>query len=97
VLCLAAGILALWVGLAVTTGGGGALRFAVMAAIGLAAARVLSSEDGFAAQTAVAMLALAIAVGAVFAPEPAGAGPCLAAGVVAAGAAWIPLKAPRAA
>src|SRR2546429_7317499 len=39
VLCIAAGLLALWIAFSVTTGAGAALRFAVMTVLGLGGAR----------------------------------------------------------
>jgi hypothetical protein len=97
VTCVAAGLLALWLAVAVTSGGGGALRFAVMASIGLAGARVLWSEEPSVLLTAVAVLALALATGAQLGPDSPGVWPFAAAAIVAAGSAWIPLRALRAA
>src|SRR2546423_823943 len=61
VLCIAAGLLALWIAFSVTTGPGAALRFGVMTVVGLAGARVLASQEPSVLLTAVGLLALAIA------------------------------------
>jgi hypothetical protein len=97
VLCVAAGVLGLWVGLAVMQGGGGALRFAVMVAIGLGGARLISSDVGEVAEGALSVLALTVGVVAGLAPGSPGVWPYLAAAVVAAAATSIPIKATRAA
>ncbi len=97
VTCVAGGLVALWIGVVVTSGGGGALRFAVMAAIGLAGARVLWTEDQATVLTAVAVLALGIAGASSLAPSAPGVWPFATAALVSAGSALIPLRAPRAA
>jgi hypothetical protein len=97
VLCAAAGALALWVGLAVMQGGGGGSRLGIMLAIGLAAARLISSDVGEVTEAAVCVLALGVGAAAGLAPGPAGVWPYLAAGLVAAASTWIPIRAPRAA
>ncbi|HKW58336.1 MAG TPA: hypothetical protein VJR46_01075 [Candidatus Dormibacteraeota bacterium] len=97
VTCVAGGLLALWIGLAVTTGDGGALRFAAMAAIGLAGARVLWSDDPAVVLTAVAVMALGIAAATSLALDSPGVWPFAVAGVVAAGTAVIQSRSPRAA
>ena len=96
VLCVAGGLLALWVGLAVMTGEGAGLRFAVMSVAGLAGARALSSADTSVAQTAFAVLALAVATGAALAAD-AGVWPFLAGAGVAAAVTWAPGRVLRAA
>jgi len=90
VLCVAGGLLALWVGVAVMTGSGGALRFALIAVVGLAGARVLAGENASVVQTALALLAIAIAAGAGLAPHTVIAWTYLAAGLVAAAVTWLP-------
>lgn len=97
VLCVAAGILALWVALAVMQGGGGASRFAAMAAIGLAGARLISSDVGEVVEAALSVLALAVGLVAGLASGSPGVWPYLAAAAVAAVATSIPIKATRAA
>jgi hypothetical protein len=97
VLCVVAGILALWVGVAVMQGGGGAVRFAGMVTIGLAGMRLISSDEGEVTEAALSVLALAVGVAAGMAHGSPGVWPYLAAALVAAAANWIPNKATRAA
>ena len=61
VLCIAAGLLALWVSASVTTEPGAPLRFAVLVVIGLMAARVLAGGQADVDRAAIACLALALA------------------------------------
>lgn len=61
VLCIAAGLLALWVSASVTSEPGAPLRFAVLVVIGLMAARVLAGGRADVNRTAIACLALALA------------------------------------
>ena len=96
VLCVVGGLLALWVGLAVMTGEGAALRFAVMSVAGLAGARALSSADTSVAQTAFAVLALAVAAGAALGAD-AGVWPFLAGAGAAVAVTWAPGRVQRAA
>src|SRR5256886_6163823 len=96
VLCIAAGLLALWIAFSVTTGAGAALRFAVMTVVGLAGARVLASQEPSVLLTAVGLLALAIAATAGTADGGQGPWPYVAAALFAAGAAWLPVKAAHA-
>jgi hypothetical protein len=95
ILCIATALVALWIALGITSGESGALRFAVLAVIGLAGARVLSSVDPNVQLTAVAVLALAVGCAAGLGGD--GVWPYAAAAAMAAGAGWLPLSAPRAA
>jgi hypothetical protein len=96
ILCVATALIALWIALGITSGESAALRFAVLSAIGLAGARVLSSVDPDVQLTAVAVLA--VAIGCAAGLGGADVWPCVAAALVAAGAGWLPLRsAPRAA
>lgn len=97
VLCVAGGLLALWVGLAVMTGEGAGLRFAVMSVIGLTGARALATEDTAAVQTAFALLAMGVAAGAAIGASAVDVWPYLGAAIVAAAVTWAPGRAPRAA
>ena len=97
VLCIAAGILALWFAGAVTTGAGAPLRFAILLVTGLAGARVYGSADPPVLLTAIALLALALGLGASLGDSAAAPWPYLAAGLIAAVIGWLPPKAPRAA
>lgn len=96
VLCVAAGLVGLWVAATVTQGPGIAFRFAVMTAITLCAARTLATDDVAAATTAAGALLLAAAVAS--AVQGASTEPLvfIAAAVVAAGAAWWPRPVARA-
>ena len=93
---LALGTLLAAVGLEVMTGEGAALRFAVMSGVGLAGARALSSADTSVAQTAFAVLALAVAAGAALGAD-AGVWPFLAGAGAAVAATWAPGRVQRAA
>ena len=97
VTCVAGGLLALWVGIVVTSGDGGAVRFAVLAVIGLAGARSLWSEDPSVILTAVAVLVLGVAVGASLSEFSPGVWPFALAAILAASTSWIPFKVARAA
>jgi len=97
VLCIAAGLLALWVGASVTSGPGPALRFTAMLVIGLSGARIVGGDEAPVVFTASGLMALGVALaGAVggATPDP---WPFLAAGIITAGVGWIsprPLRAP---
>src|SRR5437773_9400813 len=54
ILCVAGGLLALWIALGVTSGHSSALRFAVITVAGLSGARVLSSDESSVLLTSVA-------------------------------------------
>jgi hypothetical protein len=97
VLCIGAGLLALWIAFAVTTGAGAALRFAVMTVLGLSGARVLSSDQSWVLSTAVGLLALAIAAIAGMGDTSPDPWPYYAAAFVAAGSGWVPVRTARAA
>jgi len=97
VLCIAAGLLALWIAFSVTTGAGAALRFAVMTVVGLAGARVLSSDEPSVLLTALGLLALAIAAITGMGEAWQGPWPYVAAGLFAAAVGWLPVRAPHAA
>ena len=97
VLAIAAGLIALWVGVSVMSGSGGGLRFAVLSVVGLAGCRLITSDDPWVAQTAVAVIALAVAAGAGLGSSAPGVWPSLAGAVVAAAAVWTPYRTPRAA
>ncbi len=73
------------------------LRFAVLTVTGLAGARVLLGADAPALLTSVVLLALAIGAAAGLGDAPLGAWPYVAAGAVAAGACWVPVRVARAA
>ncbi len=89
VLSIAVGLLALWIAASITTGGGAALRFAVMSVAGLSGARILSSDSSPVLLAAVGSLALAAAAAAALGGAPPGPWPYAAAAVIAGGSAWL--------
>lgn len=97
VLCLAGALLALWTSLSLTFGAGAALRFGVFSVIGLAAAKVLSSDDGPAAMSAVALMPLAAAAAVGLGGQADGWVLYAVAGAIAAASPWVPFRTPRAA
>jgi len=96
ILCIASAFLAWWIAAAVTTGSGAALRFTVLTAIGLSGARILSTDDPPALMTSVAALALGAAAGGALAGGSPDLALYVAAAIVAAGAAWLPVRFARA-
>jgi hypothetical protein len=97
VLCVAGGLVALWVGVAVMSGDDGGLRFAVITVIGLAGARALASDDTPTVLTAVSLVALAVAAGAGLGAQSPNVVPYVFAAAIAATSSWIPTRTPRAA
>jgi hypothetical protein len=92
VLCIASGLVVLWIAAAVTTGPGASLRFTVMLVAGLMGARVLGGEDPPVLLSAVSVLALAAALPAALGDGSSGPWPYLAAAVIAGAAGWLPLR-----
>ena len=99
VLCVAAGILVLWISFSATTAGDGALRFVTLTVLGLSVARVLSSDEPSTLLTAIALLALGIAATVGIGSLSHGLGavtqsewPYIAAALVAAVAGWLPVR-----
>lgn len=92
VLCLAAGLVVLWIAAAVTTGPGASLRFTVMLVAGLMGARVLAGEDPPVLLTATSVLALAVALPSALDDSLVGPLPYIAAAVIAGGIGWLPLR-----
>lgn len=95
VMCVAAALLTLWVALAVTGGPDTGLRYAVMVAAGLAAARVLGADEPAVLVTAAAVLALATGAGAALGGGQPGIWPFAAGAVVAAAAGLWPASVRR--
>ena len=91
ILCVASALLVWWIAASVTTGPGAPLRFAALTAIGLAGARVLSSDDPAAMCSAVAALALGVAVAAAIEGGSPGIALYAAAGLLAAATALVPM------
>ena len=94
VLCIAAGLLALWVAASVTTGGGAPLRFAVVLGLGLMATRVLVAREISVAMAAIAGLALALGAAAGLAAGSPGPVPDAVGGLIAAGVLLVPRLGP---
>jgi hypothetical protein len=90
VLCVASGLLALWVAASVTNGPGAPLRFAVLTALGLMGARILGSRDAAVLLTSVAGFALVLAVAPGLAATSQSFVPAIAGGLVAAGVMFLP-------
>ncbi len=90
VLCVAAGLLALWVAASVTTGPGAPLRFAVLVVLGLMVARVLASREVAVVLTSIACFALALAAAPALAATSPGPVPDIIGGLVAAGVMFVP-------
>ena len=97
VLCVAGGLLVLWVGVAVITGDDAGLRFAVLASIGLAGARMLASDETPTALTAAAVVAMGLAGAAALGDESYSLATYVLAAAIAVATSWIPIRAPRAA
>jgi len=92
VLCIATAIVAFWIAAGLTEGPVASLRFAVMVAVALAAARALWTNDESVLLTAVAVLALAVASAAAIGPDQPSVWPYVAGGLVAAIVGWVPLR-----
>jgi hypothetical protein len=96
VLCVALGLLALWIAASVTNGPGAPLRFAVLVVLGLMAARILGGREAAVLLTSVSGLALVLAVAPGLAATSQGFLPAMAGGLVAAGLMFIPSRAAQA-
>lgn len=94
ILCIASGLLALWVASAVTTGTGAPLRFAVLLVLGLMGARMLMSREAPVVLTGIASLALVLAVAPGLGPESPGSIPAIVGGLIAAGVMFVPRTRP---
>jgi hypothetical protein len=85
ILVVAAGVLALWIAVSVTSGPSASIRFAAPAVIGLMGARMLTAHDPAALMTTVVAMALAIATAAGLAATAPGLAPYIVAALIAAG------------
>ena len=97
ILVIVAGFLALWISASITTGAGAPLRFATLAVLGLTGARLLEGRDTAAVLTAVAGMALALAMAAGLAATAPGLAPYVAAALIAAGTSVVRVVEPHAA
>jgi hypothetical protein len=85
VLCVAAGLLSLWISASVTPTPGGPLLFAVLVVLGLMAARVLTGGDIVVDRAAIASFALALASSpALASSNPTGPVPYIFGALIAA-------------
>ena len=89
ILCVATGLVALWVAASVTLGPGVAQRFAVLVVVGLTAGRILTSQQIQVVIAASAVLALAVAEGAGLGAHSVW--PYLAAGLIACAVTLVPV------
>ena len=89
ILCIATGLLALWLAASITTGSGVALRFAVISVAGLSGTRILAGDSSPVLLTAVGALAFAVAASAGLSSGSPGPWPYAVAAVIAGGSAWL--------
>jgi voltage-gated potassium channel Kch len=89
VLAAAVGLAALWISTSVMTGPGAPLRFAALSVLGLTVARVLTPGEPPAVLTALAALALSVAVAAGAADTSPGPALYVLAALIAAGVSWM--------
>lgn len=92
VLCIAGGLLALWVATSVMTGPGASLRFAILSVLGLMAARAVGEAENAALLTALAALALAAGMAASLADVSPGPAPFVAAALIALGVSFVKVR-----
>jgi hypothetical protein len=97
ILAIVAGFGALWIAASVTSGAGAPLRFATLAVLGLMGARLLEGRDPAVVLTAVAAMALAVAMATGLAATPAGPAPYIVAALIAAGISVLRMTEPNAA
>ncbi len=96
VLCVAAGLLSLWISASVTATPGGPLLFAVLVVLGLMAARVLAGGDAVVDRTAIACFALALASAPALASSiPTGPVPYIFGALIAAAVIVAPATLPQ--
>ncbi|HYM67252.1 MAG TPA: hypothetical protein VEW68_08185 [Patescibacteria group bacterium] len=95
VLCVAAGLLALWIGAAVTSGPGASLRIAVLAVLGMTGVRVFTARQPDVAVSGVAGLVLASSAVAVLAGGAPQTTALVAGALIAAATSFIRLREPE--
>lgn len=93
ILCVAIGLVALWVAASVTLGTGVAQRFVVLVVVGLTAGRILTTQQIRVVTAAAAVLALAVAVGAGLGAHSVW--PYFVAGLIACGVTFVPTPRPN--
>jgi hypothetical protein len=92
VLCIAGGLLALWIATSVMTGPGADLRFAALSVLGLMAARAVGEAEKAAVLTALAALALSVGMAASLADVRPGPTPFIAAALIALGVSFVKVR-----
>lgn len=92
VLSIATALIAFWVAAGLTSGSYASLRFGVIVAAVLSAARVLSTNEQTALLTAVAVLALSAVVASAIGSSSPSLWPYLAGAFIAAAVGWLPLR-----
>ncbi|HET7467912.1 MAG TPA: hypothetical protein VFL29_14735 [Candidatus Dormibacteraeota bacterium] len=92
-LTVVAGVIALWLGLAATSGESSGFRVAVLVALPLLAGRALQAAEAAVLLTALAGLALVLGVVSTAGPNHVGIAAYAVAALVAAGASAIPIPA----
>jgi hypothetical protein len=96
VLCVAAGLLSLWISASVTPTPGGPVLFAVLVVLGLMAARILSGGDIVVDRTAIACFALALSSSpALASSSPTGPVPYIFGALIAAAVIVAPATLPQ--
>ena len=90
IICIASGLLALWMAASVTSGTGAPLRFAVLLVVGLMGARILISHEPGAVLAAIASLALALGVAPGLAATSPGPVAAIVGALIAAGVMFVP-------
>ena len=94
ILTIVIGLVALYFAASLSSGGGAAARFAPMASLALAGARILQGSDRAAALTAASALVLALGAGSLLGPS--GSLPAaVVAALIAAGASVLPAAEPH--
>ena len=94
ILTIVIGLVALYIAASLSNGDGAALRFASLAAIALAGARLLQGSERAAALTAASALVLALGAGSLLGPSGSLAAAVVAA-LIAAGASALPAVEPH--
>ena len=95
VLAIAIGLLALWISTSVMTGPGATVRFASISVLGLMAARLLTPTEAAGVLTALAALALSVAVAGGVADTSPGPALYVLAAIVAGGISLINVREPN--
>jgi hypothetical protein len=95
VLCIAAGLFALWISASLATETGAPLLFAVLAVLGLMAARVLAGRDAVVDRAAIACFALALGSAPAIESSPAEPVPYIFGALIAAAVIVAPAAPPK--